>query len=142
NAADVGGAAVDGTAVANQSNLAVTNQPIAAWPPGTALWLMWEMDDSTGKAQGLGIDNFSFSASVLPTGFSAPSVTVNPPSGTNLVLSCASLSGLSYQVEANSDLSAGNWVPLGGPLPGTGLPLSFTITPTNSRSYFRIRIIP
>ena len=27
------------------------------WPPGTALWLVWQMTDSTGKAQGLGIDN-------------------------------------------------------------------------------------
>ena len=33
---DVGGVAVDGTAPANQINLAVTNQPITNWPPGAA----------------------------------------------------------------------------------------------------------
>ena len=59
---DVGGVAVDGTAPANQISLGVTNQVITNWPPGAALWLVWEMTDATGKAQGLGIDNLSFSA--------------------------------------------------------------------------------
>jgi hypothetical protein len=57
-----GGVAVDGTAPANQISLGVTNQVITNWPPGAALWLVWEMTDATGKAQGLGIDNLSFSA--------------------------------------------------------------------------------
>jgi hypothetical protein len=60
--ADVGGVAVDGTAPANQISLGLTNQVITNWPPGAALWLVWEMTDATGKAQGLGIDNLSFSA--------------------------------------------------------------------------------
>jgi hypothetical protein len=42
--------------------LSVWNQAITNWPPGAALWLVWQMPDSTGKAQGLGIDNLSFSA--------------------------------------------------------------------------------
>ena len=77
---DSGGVAVDGTAALNQTNLSVANQPIAGWLPGTALWLVWEMTDSTGKAQGLGIDNLSFSAGI------APPVQLNlQVSGTNLV---------------------------------------------------------
>ncbi len=60
--ADAGGVAVDGTAALNQTNLGVLNQTITNWPPGAALWLVWQMTDSTGKAQGLGIDNLSFSA--------------------------------------------------------------------------------
>jgi hypothetical protein len=59
---DSGGVAVNGTLAANQVNLAVTNYPITGWPQGTALWLVWEMADTTGKAQGLGIDNLSFSS--------------------------------------------------------------------------------
>jgi hypothetical protein len=59
----VGGVAVDGTQALNQTNLVVVNQLIANWPPGAALWLVWTMADPTGKAQGLGIDNLSFSAS-------------------------------------------------------------------------------
>jgi hypothetical protein len=65
--ADVGGVAVDGTAPANQIGLGVTNQVITNWPPGAALWLVWEMTDATGKAQGLAIDNLSFSADQLPS---------------------------------------------------------------------------
>jgi hypothetical protein len=60
--ADVGGAAVDGTSPANQVSLSLANQVITNWPPGAALWLIWDMTDPTGKAQGLAIDNLSFSA--------------------------------------------------------------------------------
>ena len=62
-AGDTGGVAVDGTQALNQTNLVVANQLITNWPPGAALWLVWTMADPTGKAQGLGIDNLSFSAS-------------------------------------------------------------------------------
>jgi hypothetical protein len=57
-AGDVGGVAVDGTNPTNQISVAVTNQAITNWPPGAALWLVWEMASATGKAQGLAIDNF------------------------------------------------------------------------------------
>jgi hypothetical protein len=59
---DVGGAAVDGAISINQTNLGVVNLVITNWAPGAALWLVWEMADSTGKAQGLAIDSLSFSA--------------------------------------------------------------------------------
>jgi hypothetical protein len=62
--ADVNGVAVDGTLALNQTNLSVLNQTITNWPPGAALWLAWRMPDLTGKAQGLAVDNLSFSASV------------------------------------------------------------------------------
>ena len=61
-AGDVGGVAVDGTQAINQTNIAAMNQVITNWPPGTALWLVWMMADPAGKAQGLAIDNLSFSA--------------------------------------------------------------------------------
>jgi len=64
--ADTGGVAVDGTLPLNQTNLTALNQFITNWPPGTALWLVWTMADPTGKAQGLGIDNLSFSAWTAP----------------------------------------------------------------------------
>jgi autotransporter-associated beta strand protein len=63
--ADSGGVAVDGTSTLNQTNLGVLNQTITNWPSGAALWLVWQMTDSTGKAQGLGIDNLNFSASFI-----------------------------------------------------------------------------
>ena len=69
--ADVNGVAVDGTSPLNQTNLSVLNQTITNWPPGAALWLAWRMPDSTGKAQGLAVDNLSFSASVPPPALDA-----------------------------------------------------------------------
>ncbi len=65
-AQDTGGVAVDGTQALNQTNLVVANQFITNWPPGAALWLVWTMADPAGKAQGLGIDNLSFSAFTAP----------------------------------------------------------------------------
>jgi hypothetical protein len=140
--ADVGGAPVDGTAPGNQAILCVTNQPIAAWPPGAALWLAWEMADPTGKAQGLAIDNLSFSASVFPAGFLAPSLSTGTASGTNVLLSCASINGLTYQIESNNNLNTTNWNLLGSPVAGTGNPLTFSINATNSSRFFRVRILP
>lgn len=139
---DVGGAAVDGTAAANQSNLAVTNQLIAPWAPGAALWLVWEMADPTGKAQGLAIDNLSFSASALPPGFIAPSLTSTTYSGTNLVLSCASVLGIGYQLETSTNLATTNWLPVGGLVQGSGAKIFFTNNVTQTQTFFRVLILP
>jgi hypothetical protein len=85
--ADVGGAAVDGTAAANQSYLAVTNQAITNWPSGAALWLVWEMADSTGKSQGLAIDNLSFAATALGAPANAPVLSLQGSSAAPFVIS-------------------------------------------------------
>ena len=113
--ADSGGAPVDGTSPLNQTNRSVLNQTITNWPPGAALWLVWQMTDNTGKAQGLGIDNLSFSASI------PLSVPVNIQiSGTNLFLNWPAAAGQSYQLEYKDDLTAPTWTPQGSPVTGTG----------------------
>ena len=100
-AADTGGVAVDGTSPLNQTNLSVLNQTITNWPPGAALWLVWQMTDSTGKAQGLGIDNLSFSASVpLP-------VPLNVQvAGTNVFLNWPGVAGqiISARIQGRSHI--------------------------------------
>jgi hypothetical protein len=52
NAGDAGGAAVDGTAAANQVNLGVTNQSISPWPPGPRFgWYgKWQAPPASHKA--------------------------------------------------------------------------------------------
>jgi hypothetical protein len=139
--ADVGGNAVDGTIPVNQTNLSA-NLVITNWAPGAALWLVWEMSDSTGKAQGLGIDNLSFSATALPSGFSTPTLAAQPPSGTNFTLSFATVSGPSYQLEYSDDLTSTNWTPLGAAVSGTGNPASFNLGITNQQRFFRLIITP
>jgi hypothetical protein len=136
-ATDSGGDPVDGTAAANQASVGVLNQPIAGWPPGAALWLVWQMTDDTGQAQGLGIDNLSFSADVLP-----PQPLNIQTSGTNLLLNWSGTSGQTYQLEYKDDLTAPVWTPLGGSVTGTG----GTLTTTNNfgpspQRFFRLRLV-
>ena len=141
-AADVGGVAVDGTAPLNQAFLGVTNQVIAPWEPGAALWLVWEMASSAGKSQGLAIDNLSFSASVWPSGVSAQSLGVQAR-GTNLLLSCPGTAGLSYQFEYATNLNTPSWIPLGTPIPGTGSPIVVSNSlGIPSQCFYRLSVLP
>jgi hypothetical protein len=139
--ADVGGVAVDGTASSNQIKSGVVSQSIAPWTPGAALWLGWEMTDSTGKAQGVAIDNLTFSAlgqklAVLVSG-------ALRGGRTNFVLSWPTLTGLEYQIEYRTNLTAGSWQPLGGPLSGDGNTLIITnsLLPS-AQGFYRLKIMP
>lgn len=80
------------------STLGVTNQLIGSCSPGSALWLMWQMTSAAGSAQGLAIDNLSFSATgpetvapILSISPSQPGITVSWQAGiTNYTLQCNS----------------------------------------------------
>ena len=127
---------VDGTSPLNQTNLSVLDQTITNWPPGAALWLVWQMTDSSGSAQGLAIDNVSFSASVpIP-------VPVNLQiGGTNLIFNWTGIPGQVYQVEYRTNLTDPVWIPVGSPITGNG----GTLTTTNSfgassQSFFHLRL--
>jgi hypothetical protein len=136
-AADSGGLAVDGTSSLYQTNLSVLNQTITNWPSGAALWLVWEMNDSTGKAQGLGIDNLSFSASVP---ISVPLVI--QPAGGNLLVTWPGVTGQTYQLEYTDDLAAPAWTPVGNPVTGTGTTLYTTNNfGASPQRYFRLRLV-
>jgi hypothetical protein len=96
---------VDGTSPLNQMNIAVTNQPIAEWVHGAALWLSWQMTDPAGKGQGVAIDNLAFSATAGP-GVALPRLAI-VQSGTSVIVSWpAVFSG--YQLQGNLDLGAAN----------------------------------
>ena len=135
--ADVNGVAVDGTLAQNQTNLSVLNQTITNWPPGAALWLAWRMTDSTGKAQGLAVDNLSFSASVP-----IPVPVALQTSGTNLMFNWTGVAGQIYQLEYKTNLTDAVWTPLGSPLTGDG----GTLTATNGfdasgQRFFHLRLV-
>jgi hypothetical protein len=119
----------------------VTNQSILDWPPGEALWLVWEMADSTGKAQGLAIDNLSFSATAQAT-LSAVSMSAQE-SGTNVVLTWPGLVGQMYQVQYKTNLTDAAWLPLNSPTQGTGTSLSLTNNLGGApQRFFRLAILP
>ena len=140
-AGDVNGAAVDGTATNNQAVLSVVNQPITNWPSDAALWLVWEMVSATGKAQGLAIDNLSFSAT--------PQATLNPVtmsaqvSNGMVVLNWPGLAGQMYQVQYKTNLTDAAWLPLNSPAPGTGTGLSLTNNLGGApQRFYRLTILP
>jgi hypothetical protein len=140
-AADVGGDAVDGTATNNQAVLAVVNQPITNWPAGAALWLVWEMVSSTGKSQGLALDNLSFSATAQAT--LNPVALSAQASGTNVVLSWQGLAGQMYEVQYKTNLTDAAWLPLNSPAPGTGAVLSLTNNIGGApQRFYRLAILP
>jgi hypothetical protein len=96
----------DGTQPANQIQLGVTGQTIVQWPPGAALWLVWQMTNNAGTSQGLAIDNLAFSADALPL---PPVILSQPQSQTDFAGGTATLSvsangasALSYQWQFNS----------------------------------------
>ena len=64
-------------------------------------------------------------------------------SGTNLLLSCGTTVGLSYQVQYTTNLVASPWILLGNALPGTGTPITFTngLTPS-SQCFFKLQVLP
>ena len=136
-AADTGGVAADGTLSVNQTNLSILNQAITNWPPGAALWLVWQMSDNTGKAQGLAIDNLNFSASVP-----RPVPLHALVSGNSLILNWTGTEGQTYQLEYKDDLLAPAWTPLGGPVTGTGGTVTLTndITASTTR-FFRLQLV-
>jgi len=137
----VGGIAADGTAAGNQLNVGVTDLAITNWPPGAVLWLVWQMNDVTGKAQGVAIDNVAFSASVESAVGSIP-VGIELV-GSNVVLSWSSLVGQTYQIEYKDDLNSPTWIPLGNAIPGTGSTISVSnAVSTSTHRFFRLAVLP
>jgi hypothetical protein len=138
----VGGLAVDGTASANQTTVRVVNQPIGSWAPGAALWLIWDMADVTGKAQGLAIDDLIFQASDQEMVEPGPELEAQI-SLTDLVLRWESVAGAVYQIEYTDDLASGQWLPLAGPITGTGGVVSSTnVLSRTGERFFRLSVAP
>jgi hypothetical protein len=136
-----GGLAVDGTLAANQTNLSIVNQTITNWPPGAALWLLWVMADSTGKAQGLAIDDLSFSA-LDTTAVPAPELGVVSLTGSTLTLAWPSVPGALYRVQYKDDLATPAWATLGNDIPGTGAPVSLDLdVSTAPQRFYRVMVV-
>ena len=135
-AGDKGGVAADGTAPANQTYLAVTNLPIASWPPGAALWLVWEMADSAGKSQGLAIDNLSFAATALGSPTNTVTLGVHASSANAIVLSWPA-PATGYQLYCATNLTPPvSWsLVTNAPAANNGT-YSLSVPPTNAAAQF------
>jgi hypothetical protein len=135
---DVGGVAVDGTAATNQIDLAVTSQAITNWPSGAALWVVWEMADSTGKAQGLAIDNLSFAASALAGSTNGPVLKLQGSTANPFVISWPA-SATGYQLYSATNLSPPiTWSLVTAPSAESNGTFYLTIPATNAEQFFRL----
>jgi hypothetical protein len=136
DSADVGGVAVDGTAAANQINPAVTNQSIVNWPPGAALWLVWEMASSAGTSQGLAIDNLSFAATALGTPTNTPVLSIQGSSANPYVIAWPAPSP-GYQLYSATNLAAPvAWSLVTNPASQSNGTFYLGIPPTNAAAQF------
>ena len=123
---------VDGTAAANQLSLSITNLPVGEWTPGGALWLVWLMDDPTGKGQGVALDNLAFSASALPLLTAQPS-----PGGVNVLWP---LSFAGFTLQETPQLGPGAvWTPVGLPVTTNGASHVVTVPATSAAQFFRLK---
>jgi hypothetical protein len=99
------------------------------------------MASPTGKAQGLAIDNLSFSATAQAA-LNTVSMTAQA-SGANVVLSWPGLIGQAYQVQYKTNLTDRAWLPLHAPAQGTGAGLSLTNNLGGApQRFYRLAILP
>jgi hypothetical protein len=113
--------------------LGVTNQPISNWPPGAALWLIWQMASDASSSQGLGIDNLTFSATGAP-----PSLTIVQSNATAIISWPLWLTG--YVLQYNSALGSSNqWLNVTSPVSTNLQWSSVTVPITNTSQYFRLQ---
>jgi hypothetical protein len=138
NPADGGGVAVDGTQPANQTKLSITNQMITNWPSGAALWIIWEMAGNAGKAQGLAIDDFGFSATEHLVA-SPPTLTGQTFTDNQIVLSWP-LAAEGFQLYYATNLTPPvNWFPVTNSVSTNSNSFSVSLPRTNAGAqYFRL----
>ena len=119
--------ATNGNLAVNQSNFVVTNLSLASpWQPGSALWLVWSINDASGSGQGYGIDNFSFAAGsnpnvTLPPFVTPPllgGITYSPVNGLSFSFTNSPGASAEFTVWTTTDLTTpfSQWVNLGNPI--------------------------
>jgi hypothetical protein len=126
---------VDGTQPANQIHPGVTNQPISDWPPGSALWLIWQMADDSGNSQGLAIDNLAFSA----TTSTPPSLSVTRMNSSVILDWPVSSPGYTLQYNSSSLSQSSTWLTSGLPVVVSNQLNTVIVPLTNHFQFFRLK---
>jgi hypothetical protein len=102
----------DGTLLANQITIGVTNLVITNWPPNATLWLVWQAT-TLGTAQDVAIDNVSFSASAgvvatvsTPLNITPGSVRLTGGGSSAAAFTFTNTPGLTFSILATNNISA------------------------------------
>lgn len=108
------------------------------WTPGAALWIVWRMPSSTGSSQGLGIDDFTFSATGSQ---SSSSIVLSVKKvGTNVVLSWPGASASVGTLQSASSLSGATvWSDAGMSPTNSNGTNTVTLNPSETTRFYRIK---
>jgi hypothetical protein len=146
----------NGNLAVNQKNLGITNFALATpWTPGSALWLVWSIEDNSSSGEGYGIDNLNFYASSTNTltpasDFLIPlaskngvnGVTYSTANGLSFGFSTAPgyASQLSVRSTTNVSLPLSQWINLGHPTEASFGTYQFVDTnaKTNSQTFYTV----
>jgi hypothetical protein len=133
---------VFGLATGTPSGAAVNpSSGLFCWTPDTAPatnFISLEVSDDLSSPGGLSATQ-TFSVVVMPP----PCLTAARLQGSQFAFSWPTLAGQPYQVEYQTNLLAADWTPLGNPVIGAGVPLSFTNSSASSpQGYYRVRLVP
>jgi hypothetical protein len=71
-----------------------------------------------------------------------PQLSVDSANGDLFIFSFPTISGQVYQVEHNSNLASGIWMPVGGLIDGSGSPVAVTNDLNDPEGYFRLNLQP
>jgi hypothetical protein len=71
-----------------------------------------------------------------------PHLSIESASGNLFILSFPTVSGQVYQVEQNSNLVSGIWMPIGGLIDGNGSPVAVTNDLNDPEGFFRLNLQP
>jgi hypothetical protein len=72
----------------------------------------------------------------------SPALTLTALGQQQYVLNFQTLDGQIYQLQSRTNLIAPGWIPLGGPIAGTGGPVNVTNTIVGPQSFFKLQITP
>jgi hypothetical protein len=128
--------AEDGTAPSNQIDMAVSGQTITNWPPGAALWLLWQMTNASANGQGLAIDNLSFSAFTQGQ-VSPPLMTIQWANGSVVISWPATTAGFTLG-QSSSLTPPAAWTTVSEPVVVIGSENTVTVPTGGQVQFFRL----
>ncbi len=113
----------------------LSQQRIADWAPGAALWLIWQMPDASGSGQGLAIDDLSFSATGAPIAVNL-SIAL---SGSSVLLSWPA-SAAGFALQSSPDLSNTlGWAAVNLPVVTSGGLNTVQVPAAATAQFFRLK---
>lgn len=132
---------LDGTYPSNQVSVSASGLSIANWPPGAALWLVWQ-GQTIGSAQNIAVDDLTFSVVSLPGAVSQPASGLAPKSSTVNGLVTAAGVPASYYFEYGTNQSYGSFTGTNSVSSGaSSLPVYSVLSGLRPNTVYHFRLV-